>query len=204
MGAVALAEDAAAAGDLIRLFLPGECYGLLDAQAHAPDLLKKKFPRSRGAFVARLDGADPAVLADDVNQEGFPAGADDGIQGAVAVLDKRKSRFHGLGLGDGGEIDQLAELPAGYGDPVVLAGRKGRKNFQKGLAGISVMGLERKDGPGNLSPGILMDGNRGQGGRTDAYAETVHTQITSMRHNFWTEVFVFIINSGKGLAVRED
>jgi len=102
MGAVAFTEDAATTGYLVGFFLLGELDGLFEAKAHAPDLLEKEFPCSRGAFVARLDGADLAIFPDDINQESLSPGADDGIQGGIAVVDMRQGRFYGLGFGNGG------------------------------------------------------------------------------------------------------
>ncbi|OPY85058.1 MAG: hypothetical protein A4E72_02040 [Syntrophus sp. PtaU1.Bin208] len=175
MGTVAFAEYAAASGYLIGLFLPGEGDGFLQAKVQTADLLKKEFAGSRGAFVPRLDGADLAVFSENVNKKGFSTGADDRIQGGIAVVDERQGRLHGLGLGKGSEIDERAELPPRYCDTVIPIYRERGEEIQEGLAGIAVVGFKLKQGPLDSCFRIVADGNSGQCGCTDAYAETVHS-----------------------------
>ncbi len=73
--AVALAEHAAPAGDLVWSSRPGKLDGLLRVEPHAPDLLVEKLARARSAFVARPDRNNTAVRCNAVYKLGFAARA---------------------------------------------------------------------------------------------------------------------------------
>lgn len=139
--AVAFAEHAATSRYLVRLFRSGQADGVFKPDADAIDLLQKELAGAGGAFVPRMDGRNPAVAPQVVEHERLAAGADDRLNVLTVTVGMQKGLFDGLRFGYGGQIDQMPELSARYGDFVVFVQRHGGNRAFKELLGVAVMNL---------------------------------------------------------------
>jgi len=174
VGAVALAEDAAASRDPVGALRAGKPRGLLHAHAEALDLLEEELARARGALVARLDRRDAAVLPEGVDEKGLAAGADDGLEIPAPPVEMAEGMLHGLGLGNGGEVEELAEPPARDAHAVVAGRVDAAEQLQEGAAGISVMGLDARVNQRNRAAFVPFEACRTDRGRPDADPERLH------------------------------
>jgi len=141
VGAVALAENAAAAGNPVGAFRPGVRHGVIQGNSDSPDLLEKKLARSRGAFVSRPNGGDFSIPAQNINQKGFTPGADNGVYVIFGSVKPGQGFFHGLRLGDGCQINVFPEFSARYGDALIGGSFDFFEVFEDVFLRVAVMGL---------------------------------------------------------------
>ena len=176
MGAVALAEDAAAARDAVGALRPGKPRRLAHVHSEALDLLEEELARPRGALVPRVDRRDAPVAVQGVDEEGLAAGADDGLQVLAPAVQVGKGLLHGLGLGDGGEVEKLAEAPPRDAHPVVAARVDAVQHLEEVAAGVSVVGLDADVQRRDPAASVAFETGHGDRGCPDADTERLHRE----------------------------
>ena len=176
MGAVALAEDAAAARDAVGALRPGKPRRLAHVHSEALDLLEEELARPRGALVARVDRRDAPVAAQGVDEEGLATGADDGLQVLAAAVEVDEGLLHGLGLGDGGEVEKLAEAPPRDAHPVVAARVDVVQHLEEVAAGVSVVGLDADVERRDPAASVAFEAGHADRGSPDADTERSHKE----------------------------
>jgi len=174
VGAVALAEDAAAARNAVRALRAGEPRRLVDIEAEALDLLEEELARPRRAFVSRVNRRDAPILPEGVNEEGLAAGAHDGLEVLAPPVEMGQGVLDGLGLGDGREIEELPETPPGNAHPVIARRIDVAQHLQEVSAGVAVVGLDARVAEPDRAACVPLDGGRADRGSPDADSECLH------------------------------
>ena len=174
MGAVALAENAAAARDAVGALRAGKPRRLVHAHAQTLDLLQEELARARGALVARVDRRDAAVLPEGVDEKCLPPGADDGLEVLAPPVEMGEGLLHGFGFGDGREVEELAEAPPRDAHAVVTGCADAVEHLKENPAGVSVMGLGARLDQGDRSACVPFEAGRADRGSPDADTERLH------------------------------
>ena len=140
VGAVALAEDAAAPDHLVRGLAPGGLNAGLEVQTQAADLLDEELTGAGGALAAGMHGADASVGADAVDQQALAADAHHRIRCGSTAPQVGQGGLHRLGFGDGAEPQRVAQAPSGHRDARRRAGGQRREQVRDRLSGVAVVG----------------------------------------------------------------
>ena len=74
---------------------------LVEGDVHAPELLQEELARTGGAFVARVNALNAAVVIEMVDHEGLPARTDDDAIGVRARKRVGNGPFDRFGFGYG-------------------------------------------------------------------------------------------------------
>jgi len=172
--AVALAEDTAAARDAIGALRPGKPRRLANVHSEALHLLEEELARTRGALVARVDRRDAPVAAQGIDEKRLAPGADNGLQVLAAAVEVDEGLLHGLGLGDGGEVEKLTEVPPRDAHPVVAARIDVVQHLEEVAAGVSVVGLDANVKRCNLTACFAFEAGHADRGSPDADTERLH------------------------------
>jgi len=124
---------------VIRLLFHGPSGSFFEGNVHPTELLQKKLAGSGSTFISGKDIRDLTGWVEEIGHEGFPAGRHHGRTGCFVRTGELIGKFHGLGFGDGGDPDHVAEFSACGGHAVEGGQVKAVQRLDEGLLRVSVV-----------------------------------------------------------------